>query len=192
MCISRLATPILAMLVAAGCAGPRASYDYEPSVDFSAYRQWAWLPKPQEESSGDPRIDNSLTRNRIESAVARNLAAKGFNKTEPAKADFDVGYVVMVDKQLDSGSGVSTSVGYGRWSGGSGFGISFGGPGTTLREQEVGTLLIDVRDHESGNLLWRGSSKRRIGQSTTPEESERVIDEIVGEILANFPPPAGD
>lgn len=183
--------PILAMVVAAGCAGPRAGFDYDPSADFTAYRHWAWLPKPQEQASGDPRLDNSLVRNRIESAVSQNLAAKGFDKTEPANADFDVGYVVMVEKDLDSRSGVSTSFGIGRWSGGSGVGISIGGPGTTLSEREVGTLFIDVRDHESGKLVWRGSSKRTIGRSTTPEESERVIDAIVSEILANFPPPSG-
>jgi hypothetical protein len=189
--ISTLITPILAAVVVLACTSPSSQYDYDQSVDFGKYRRWAWLPRPQQQPSGDPRIDNSLTRQRIESAVSRNLAAKGYEQVDAEAADFRVGYVVTVEKRLDS-SGVSTSIGFGRYSGGSGFGISIGGPGTPIREYEEGTLLIDIRDKDSDDLLWRGSSTSRLDEATTPEESEQKINGIVGEILANFPPGKND
>lgn len=190
MRIRRLSVPILAVLLGAGCASQPAGYDYDNSVDFSRFQRWAWLAQRQGKSSGDARIDSPLVQKRIEAAVSRTLEAKGFEETEAQTADFDVGYLVTVEKRISS-SGVSTSVGFGRYSGGSGFGISVGGPGTQPREYEVGTLIIDIKDKKSGKLAWRGSSTSRLDQARTPEESEKVINQMVEEILANFPPNPG-
>lgn len=182
--------PILTLMLATGCASQPAGYDYDESVDFSQLHRWAWLPQRQEKSSGDVHIDSPLVRKRIEAAVTRTLQAKGYQQADTQEADFDVGYLVTVDKRLSS-SGVSSSVGFGRYSGGSGFGISFGGPGTQPREYEEGTLIIDFKNQNSGKLIWRGSSTRRLGQAGTPEKSEKMINEVVEEILANFPPERG-
>lgn len=187
MRILRLIIWNLALALAAGCATQPANYDYDDSVDFGNYRHWSWLPHSEGQASGDPRIDNSLTRKRIESAISSSLAAKGYEQSDPEAADFRVGYVVTIQKRPGSTT-VGTSVGFGRYGGGSGFGISFGGPATTIGEYEEGTLLIDVRDRKTGDLIWRGSSTSRLDQTATPEESERKINEIVEEILANFPP----
>ena len=188
MPLSRFIVPALACILAAGCASRPASYDYDEAVDFRELRRWSWQPRAEEQPSGDPRIDNPLTRQRIESAVARELAAKGYDKATRDTADFDVGYLMMIDKRLGSTS-VGASIGFGRYSGGSGVGVSIGGPTTPLREYEEGTLIIDVKHRESGKLLWRGSSRTRLSRTGTPEESEQLINRIVGEILANFPPP---
>jgi len=190
VCIRHLTGPILAVLLAAGCASQPAGYDYDDSVDFSRFQRWAWLPQRQEKPSGDAHIDSPLVQKRIEAAVSRALEGKGFEETEAQTADFVVGYLVTVEKRMSS-SGVSTSVGFGRYSGGSGFGISFGGPATQPREYEEGTLIIDIKDKQSGKLAWRGSSTTGLGESETPEESETAINQMVEEILANFPPKPG-
>ena len=190
MHLSCLSIPLLAVVLGAGCAGQPAGYDYDDSVDFDKLRRWAWLPQAEEKSSVDPRIDNPLLKRRIESAVSRNLEAKGYEKSEAQAADFDVGYLVTIENKISS-SGVSTSIGFGRYSGGSGFGISMSGPGTQPREYEEGTLIIDIRDTASGKLVWRGSSTTRLDPAHTPKESEKDVNRIVDEILANFPPKPG-
>lgn len=190
MRLSQFIIPVLAVLLASGCAGQSANFDYDNSVEFGKYRRWAWLPKPQEQPSGDPRIDNALTRKRIESAVSRSLAAKGYEKTAEKTADFSVGYIVTIQQKLSS-SGVSTSFGFGRYSHGSGVGVSIGGPSTPTHEYEEGTLFIDIRDRNSGDLVWRGSSTSRLDKASTPEESEQKINMIVEEVLMNFPPENG-
>ncbi len=65
---------------------------YDESVDFGRYLRWAWLPQPQKQLSGNPRIDNALTRKRIESAVSRSLATKGYEQADAQLADFRVGH----------------------------------------------------------------------------------------------------
>jgi len=178
---------VLAVVLGAGCASQPAGYDYDDSVDFSQLQRWTWLVQAQENPSTDPRIDNPLLKKRIEASLSRTLEAKGYEKSDMQAADFEVGYLVTVQKKLSS-SGVSTSVGFGRNSGGSGFGISIAGPGSQPREYEEGTLIIDIRDKASDRLVWRGSSTSRLGRAATPEESQEKINTIVEEILANFPP----
>ena len=180
-----------AVLLAAGCATQSAHYDYDESVDFARFRDWVWQPHPEEQPSGDPRVDNPLTRKRIESAIARNLEARGYRQSDTEKADFRVGYVVTV-RRVPGSTTVGGSIGFGRYSGGSGVGISIGGPATSLDEHEEGTLFIDVRNGETGDLAWRGSTTGRLDPSATPQESEQRIGRIVDEILANFPPGKGN
>jgi hypothetical protein len=187
MKLARIALSLTATAVLTSCATQRAHYDFDNSVDFAQYHHWAWLPEPKKQASGDHRIDNPLTMQRIEAAVERNLAAKGFERSE-SDADFEVGYLVTVEKQLSS-SGVGGSFGFGRYSGGSGVGMSFGGPQIQIREYEEGTLILDITDAGSDKLIWRGSSTSRLGEARTPEDSERIINRMVEEILANFPPP---
>jgi hypothetical protein len=188
--LSRLSPVLLAAVLAAGCANQPAGYDYDEAIDFAKLQTWTWLPEPQEKPSGDARLDSPLLKKRIEAAVSRTLETKGFKQSDAQAADFEVGYIVTVEKKISS-SGISSSVGFGRYSGGSGFGISFGGPATQPLEYEEGTLIIDIKAKDSGKLVWRGSSTRRLGQAATPEESEKVVNAVVNEILANFPPKAG-
>lgn len=178
------------VFLAAGCATQSASYDYDQKVDFSTFQDWAWLPHPEDQPSGDPRVDNPLTRQRIEAAIAGNLEDRGYRLVDAGSADFRVGYVVTV-RRVPGSTYVGTSFGFGRYGGGSGVGVSFGGPARPLDEHEEGTLLIDIRDAKSDNLAWRGSSTGRLDPSATPGESEQRIKGFVDEILANFPPGKG-
>lgn len=189
MTLARSTLTLAATAIVAACATQPAHYDFDDSVNFDHYRRWSWIPQPQQQMSGDPRIDNPLTMKRIEAAVERNLAAKEFEQTDSAP-DFKVGYLVTVEKKLSSSS-VGGSFGFGRYSGASGIGVSVGAPQTQIREYKEGTLILDITDATSNKLVWRGSSTSRLGESRTPEESERLINQMVEEILANFPPPTG-
>lgn len=191
MRLVRFIAPIVAAVLVSGCTSQPAYYDYDQAADFSKLRTWAWLPQARAQTSGDPRIDNPLTRQRIETAITRSLQAKGYEETSESAPDFRVGYLVTVEKKLGSG-GVSTTFGFGRYSGGSGVGVTIGGPSTPPREYEEGTLFIDMKNPESGDLLWQGYSTNRLGQATTPDQSEQMISRTVNEILANFPPGKAD
>lgn len=176
-----------AVLLATGCVTQPASYDYDKAVDFAKYRHWTWLPHPEKQASGDPRVDNPLTRKRIESAISRNLDARGYRQSDAEMADFRVGYLVTVRK-VPSSTTVGGSIGFGRYRGGSGIGISIGGPAVPLNDYEKGTLFIDMRDSRTDDLAWRGSSTGQLDPFASPEESQQRINTIVDEILKNFPP----
>ena len=59
---------------------------------------------------------------------------------------------------------------------------------TTVREYEVGTLIIDVIDHKTDKLVWRGSVADTIRDKNTPEERVAVINEAIATVMMNFPP----
>lgn len=55
----------------------------------------------------------------------------------------------------------------------------------TVDQYEEGTLIIDVIDGQSKQLVWRGAYSKRMGRSA-PREAE--VSKIVASILAEFPP----
>ena len=64
----------------------------------------------------------------------------------------------------------------------------WGGPQTYVRDYDEGTLLIDVIDPATMQLLWRGSGTGVVDPQASPEKREQRINEAVEQILADFPP----
>ena len=180
MTVTRAACLGLALFVSA-CASLEISSDWNPQADFSRLHAWTWLPQARP-ASGDPRLDSSLLDARIRSAVESELGVRGYAKTE-ATPDFLVAYHVALDTQLEATSVDSYygGAGYRHW----------GGPGYTttyVREFEVGSLVLDVLDPRSKELIWRGSATAEIIPGATPEEREARIREAVRRMLERFPP----
>lgn len=53
----------------------------------------------------------------------------------------------------------------------------------------AGTLVIDVLDRESRELLWRGSAEGALPGAWHPDQPQQAdVDEIVRQVLRGFPP----
>jgi hypothetical protein len=52
----------------------------------------------------------------------------------------------------------------------------------------VGTLLIDVIDAHTNELIWRGTASGIVDPGKTAEQ----IQDVVARMLVNFPPPKGE
>ena len=52
--------------------------------------------------------------------------------------------------------------------------------------------MIDLLDAKSKDLLWQGWGARTVSQDTDPERLSALINEVVAEILANYPPAIKD
>jgi hypothetical protein len=182
---------VLVVWAIGGCSNVSVSTDYDPAFAFSGLGTFAWHSEPQEKT-GDARIDNPLLDKRIRRAVEDQLVMQGFRKGDPAQASFLLGYHLSLGKSLQVNT-VNDYYGYGY--GGYGY---WGGPGpggtssTTVREYETGTLIIDVVDGKKNELVWRGSGKTRLSESSTPKESNKKVAEVVREILKDFPPEKKD
>ncbi len=173
-----LATAVVLMVQA--CSGIKVSSDYDPSVNFASLRDYSWLPAPPK-PSGNPRIDNPLLITRIQRAIDRNLAARGYRKVADADADFFVTFHLGIDKKIDV-TEIPSTYGYsGRWGG-------MYSTETRVDQYEEGTLLIDIVDAERDDLLWRGSGQARIRDSKSPAEREQRVQKAVDAILKKFPP----
>lgn len=172
-------------LCAFGCSSLQVGYDYDPSVDFSRYRTWYWLPPT---SDGDPRTSNDLLNARIRNAVEEALAAKGYRRAPTGEGDFGVGYHTAIEGKLDVRT-IDTYYGYGPGWGHYG-GLGGMGTETYVDQYDQGTLLLDVVDARTHRLAWRGSASARVVEGLQPEERAARIRKAVDEMLAKFPPPA--
>lgn len=166
-----------------GCAGVQARSDFDPNAHFDSYRSFAWiseepgrLPGATETEDVDP-----LLARRIRETIERHLEARGFQKVDdPAAADFGVSFSVGRREKIQVYSGPTVGGGY--W----GYGGWYAGSSMSATSYTEGTLAIDVFDGESHLAVWHGWASKRIQQSA---DRAAVVDEVVGAILARFPPP---
>ena len=63
----------------------------------------------------------------------------------------------------------------------------YGAPG----RQMSGTLVVDVLDGESHDLLWRGSAEGALIDARRSDQRQSDIDKIVREVLKEYPPKSG-
>ena len=176
----------LALVSAAGwlaCSGIRVTTDYDPNADFSDVRSYAWLDE-NSGVEGDRADVASLLDRRLRAAVESELQSKGIAPTDRSKAKVLVTYHLGVETKLDVNT-INTGYGYGPYG-------RYGGISstTTVHEYQEGTLLIDMVEPSSKQLVWRGAGQARIREYSTPEEREQRVNEAVKQILEDFPPGA--
>jgi len=160
----------LAMLGAA--FAQQVNTDFDHQANFSRYKTYSWQElKPA----------NSLWDARIKSAVDAQLAAKGWTQVDNGG---DVAIVAIATTHTDrtlqtfyDGMG-----GGWRWRG-------FGGMGeatTTEQYYKEGTLLVDLYDAKTRQLIWRGSAEDTL--SNKAEKNEKNLNKGVAKMFKKFPP----
>jgi hypothetical protein len=146
--------------------------DFDHQANFSQYKTYSWQTiKPA----------NSLWDARIKSAVDAQLTAKGWTQVDNGG---DVAIVAIAtshtEKTLQT---FYDGMGGGwRWRG-------FGGIGeatTTEQDYKEGTLIIDMYDGKTKQLIWRGSSEDTV--SNNAEKNEKNLDKGVVKMFRKFPP----
>ena len=162
----------VAMLGAAFAQQVKTDFDHQ--ANFSQYKTYSWQEiKPA----------NSLWDARIKSAVDAQLAAKGWTQVENGG---DVAIVAIsashTERTLQT---FYDGMGGGwRWRG-------FGGMGeatTTEQDYKEGTLLVDMYDAKTKQLIWRGSAEDTV--SNKEETNEKNLNKGVAKMFKKFPPSA--
>jgi len=170
------------IILAIGCSSVSIDSDFDHTVDFSRYKTFAWFDHTGAEHQ--PQRPNRIVDTRIHRAVAADLISKGFTQTAPEKADFLITYFTSTEKKLQvyhSGYGY----GYGPWGGWWGP-YGYGGmPMTHISQYDVGTLIIDIIDGGSHDLVWRGMIQKALSGN---EGSEQKVHDFIADVLEAFPP----
>ncbi|QDF67836.1 DUF4136 domain-containing protein [Shewanella sp. SNU WT4] len=187
-----LAVMVLAL---SACSSVKTSWDYNPDVNFSQFKTYAWVTSPGDDSQY--HLDG-LMDERVRTAINNELAAKGLTSTPQANAQLLVNYLTKVDTKVDVDT-FTNYYGYNpyysyygpNWGWGNPWGPGTASTQTQVREYDVGTLIVDIIDQASGKLIWRGSLSNIIRDKDTPEQRTQFINEAVAQILANFPPKVG-
>ncbi len=168
-----LGLALVLMLLACGSTfGQDIKYNFMPGTDFSKYHTYKWVS----ESNGHP---DQIIDQQIKEAIDQQLVGKGLTKTDGETADLFVGYQASVNQEK-------------QWNAyGGGMGWRFGGGMATATSStiRVGTLVVDVYDPATKQLIWRGQATKTLNPSNNPQKNQQNLNKAVAKLLKNFPPP---
>lgn len=116
-------------LGAAGCSAVRYSADYDRQAPFREYSTYAWSPASAQERAVLERVSPFLER-RLQRAIERELASRGFVRASEGEADFLVSVHPLVPESARSGGDSAAADAYRRPGPrvSVGLGIGFGRP----------------------------------------------------------------
>ena len=166
---------VIASFFSIPASGQKVETDYDHSVNFSQYHTYSW---------GNVHATDPLFENRIREAVDRALQAKGWQLV-PTGGDATLTAVAIRKNQTEYTTFYDGLGGGWRWRGwGGGMGMAT----TTVDKIPVGTLVIDIYDSSSKNLIWRGMASDQLSEK--PEKDTKKLDKAVDKMFAKFPPRA--
>src|ERR1700731_3159945 len=160
----------IVLLSATASLAQQVKTDYDRSADFSKYKTYSW----EKVQTQDP-----LWVDRIKEAVNTALTAKGLTPVESG-GDIAIVAVEMTQNQQSLNTFYDGFGGGWRWGGG------FGNATTTVDNNKVGTLVVDLFDANTKKLIWRGSSSDTL--SNNSEKNIRNLDKAVQKMFEHFPP----
>jgi Domain of unknown function (DUF4136) len=173
--VNRTTTYALFFLTMLGAGfAQKVQTDFDHQANFSQYKTYSWEEiKPA----------NSLWDARIKSAVDAQLAAKGW--TQVASGG-DVSIVAIKTSKTQRTlqtfyDGFGGGWGWRRFGGG-----GFGDATTTEQDFKVGTLVVDLYDARTKQLIWRGSAQDTLSDKAA--KNEKNLDKGVARMFKPFPP----
>jgi hypothetical protein len=170
---------VAAAALAAGCSSVSVATDYDESADFGSMRTYAWMAHAPGEPP--PFAGNTIVEKRVTGAVERELGARGFFRDDASPT-----FLVVTHTVTREHTDVTTwpsSWGYG-WHGRHGHSWGWD-EHVEVTQYTEGTLVLDFVRPGSQDLLWRGVARAVVDENTG---SQAFVDEVVGKLLADFPP----
>jgi hypothetical protein len=161
----------LSLLTLAGRAfAQEVSLDYDRDHDFAVYKSFAWSPAQQP-------AKNAANHVRIMRAVEETLAPKGLVKSADGKPDVYLMYHGRVGDKVKVRS--KNTGGY--WE-----------PSNLRTVVDVnkvreGTLILEVYDAQTKDVVWRGVAT---SVGVREDRAEEEIKAAVTKLLEAFPPKA--
>jgi len=152
---------------------PQFAWDKQAS--FANLKTYAWYDGPPfQYPHGGAMVDGRFVDENVRRSVDKELARKGYTKSDGGSPDFLVSYATSQDAVLNQDRFGE----YGWWSP-----TYYAGRNTIVQ----GTLAIDIRQPDK-KLVWRGMLSGAVGK--TPEKLAEKIDRSVATLLEKFPPSA--
>ncbi len=186
----QLRAPALAMCAATFALGACASAPpavqvnttVAPQAQLAAYRTFHILtpqmPSTNPAAQDDPMIDNSVTNRALRTDIRQALVARGYAPVpSPDEADLKVAYYTAAKQTLDVQT-VNYGYPYRPWWYGA-------------REQQVvtpieqGTVVIDLIDRRTNQLVWRGTGRTQITQDQAKYTEQ--LGRAVADVLQKLP-----
>jgi hypothetical protein len=146
-----------------------------PGVDFSKFHTYKWV------AVDGAQQPNQIVDAQIKQAVDAQLSAKGLTKTDSDKADLYVEYQIATDQER-------------QWNAyGTGGGWRFGGGMATATQSTItiGTLVLDMYDPSTKQLVWTGRASKSLDPSSNQQKNEERLNKAMAKLLKTYPPKQG-
>jgi hypothetical protein len=145
-------------------------------VDFARYRTYDWGPA-DDLPAGDPRLDrNPFYQDRLQGAVEKQLAARGFERSVSGTPDLLVHYHASIDQRLDVHD-MDRRYGH----------CVTDDCQSDVTSYEAGTLVLDIVDTRTNDVIWRGWAQDSVeGVLDNQDKMARQIREAVERMLARL------
>jgi hypothetical protein len=160
------------LLMAGSVTAQDVKYNFMPGTDFSKFHTYKWVVVP------NATYPNQIVDTQIKDAINSQLSAKGLTSTDSDKADLYVAYQTSVDQQK-------------QWNAyGMGGGWRFGGgmASATSSTIDVGTLVVDMYDPSTKQLVWTGRATKTLNPSSNQEKNQKNLNNAMAKLLKNYPP----
>ena len=164
----------LMLLLAGKVSAQQVKTDYDRSANFSQYKTYSWE---------HVKTKDALDVDRIKSAVNATLAAKGWTQVDSG-GDVSIVAVEMTRDQQTLNTfynGFGGGWGWRRFGGG-----GFGNATTTTETYKVGTVVVDLFDTKTKELIWRGTSSDTL--SNNSDKNIKNLNKGVEKMFKQFPP----
>jgi hypothetical protein len=157
--------------ISLAASAQKVSTDYDHSTNFSRYHTYSW---------GRVHASDPLFETRIRAAVDRALQAKRWQQASDG-GDVTLIAIAARNSQPEYTTFCDGLGGGWRWRG-----WGTGMTTTTVDNIPVGTLVVDIYDSSSKNLIWRGEAQDQL--SDKPDKDTKKVDKAVAKMFGKFPP----
>lgn len=155
--------------------------DFDHRAPFSDYRTFSFRKV---------QTVNPLDASVLREGVRNDLQYHGWHQV-PSRGDVAI---TVIGAQRESKQyqtfydGLGPGYGWGGWGGwyGSGWGYGGGTSTTRVRSIPVGTLVVDLYDTHTHNLVWRGTSRQM--DSDNMNKNTGKLQKAVDKMFYKFPP----
>lgn len=170
---------LVASLLLTQLSYSQVTSDYDKNADFSKYKTYSiagW------ENDSD-KILNEFDKKRITDALTSEFESRGMQLVE-SNGDAAITLYIVVDNKTSTTAYTSYNGGMG-YRGGWGYGM--GNTTTTYSEDDYreGTMVIDMYDEESKNLVWQGVMQTEVQEN--PQKREKTIPKKMKKLMKQFP-----
>ena len=158
----------------------KVTTDMDESVDFSKYSSYQFLGW----QDNSDQIMNEFDQKRMRDAFQSELNSRNLKLAE-SDGSLAISLYVVVTKETSTTAYTSYHGGTGYGRGGRGWG---GGHSTTSYSESdylKGTLVMDVFDSETKELIWQGVATGTVKEK--PEKREKSIPKMVKKLMKKFP-----
>jgi Domain of unknown function (DUF4136) len=150
----------------------KVTTDYDHNTDFSKYKTYRWIREPE--------TRNPLMKDRIMEFIDMELNKKHLT-TLPSGEDLNIAAHAATKEHHSLQTFYDGMEGWG-WR--QGFGTTTAT--TTIDTYEVGTLVVDIFDANTKQVVWRGVATETL--SDEPEKNTKKLQDAIEDMFKKFPP----